>query len=62
VFSVDGLPDAGRMADWFACCTKGGRLDCQEDYRNHLGSPEDYELIISKFISSYQVKQINLRK
>jgi hypothetical protein len=51
---VDGLTDAGRLADWLTCCHKGRRLDCQEDYRHHIGSPEDYELIISKFISSYR--------
>ena len=35
-------------------CPKGGRgLDCQEEYRHHIGSPEVYELIISKFISSF---------
>ena len=25
VFLVDGLTDAGRLADWLTCCSKGGR-------------------------------------
>jgi len=52
---VDGLPNAGRLADWLTCYPKGGRgLDCQEEYRHHLGSPSLSELIISKFILSHQ--------
>jgi len=60
---VDGLTDAGRLADWLTCCPReGGGLDCKEEYRHHIGSPEDYELIISKSILSSQGKQINLRE
>jgi hypothetical protein len=44
------------MADWFACCPKGGRgSGLLIEISQHIGSLEDYELIILIPISNQTI-------